>query len=275
MSEMTNNKVKVLTKKEAEAIQETRKKIIEFKKNITKSYIGLARLLDYVNNSVVANKPLYMHWGYNSFVDYCENELNMSVRKAEMLISISKFIDSKLLADKSYEGKEEVILSEIDQIGWAKAYLLLRVVNNSKDFFAWTSKAKQMGKRELRELIIGKTIKSDEIDNGKPVKFTPFNFKVISSGADIVRSALEHIRSINGENIIGGAIGDGLLLVRMCQHYISNMADASIVDKEAFLTSVMEMYNIESMEVYYENGEKEKYTKSSKANQEVKTDSEE
>jgi len=115
-------------------VQETRNRINKFKKNITESFIELARLLDYARNSMVAGKPLYVHWGYDSFSDYCKNELNMSIEKVKILISISRFIDSSPLNDDPYEDEEDIILDEISQMGWTKADLLLHYVSDNKNF---------------------------------------------------------------------------------------------------------------------------------------------
>lgn len=251
---MKNNKTTVISKNDAKTLEETRKKIIDLKKNITKTYIGMARLLMYVSEATVASKPIYKHWGFDTFEQYCEEELNMSSRKAEMLISISKFVDNKILADPSFKGKEEYILSEIDQIGWSKAYLLPKVVVTPKDFDRWVDTAKKMGRREFRQFVVGNNSTFNaESEDGKPQKFVSYNFKVINSGSDIVDTVFDHIRRVNGENLVNGPMGDGMVLVRLCQHYLSNLNDNSY-SIDSILTSIMDTYGIKEINIKYLDG---------------------
>lgn len=248
----------LLTAKDAKTLEEVRKKILDLKKNITKTYIDLARLLAYVREATVNHKPIYIHFGYKTFEEYCDKELNMAVRKAQMLIEISRFVD-KLLAGEKNKEVETAILAELDAIGWVKAYLLPRVVNNTKDFFPWAKKAKELGKKEFKELVMGRP--SVDIDDGKPVRFEPMHFKIISSGVDIVKSALEHVRAVNGENIISGPAGDGMLLVRLCQHYLSNLKDGSGNVQELIKSIVANYDGIVSIRVTYDDGQTEEYRK--------------
>ncbi|MEM4205780.1 MAG: hypothetical protein QXQ43_00685 [Nitrososphaerota archaeon] len=251
---MSKNNAELIKAKDAQALSDIRSKILEFKKNITKTYIDLARLLAKVSENVVSGKPIYKHWGYDTFARYCEEELNISVRKAEMLIAIAKFVDNKILVDPAFKGKEEQVLAEIDQIGWVKAYLLPRVVVTPKDFDRWINAAKKMGKKEFRELVVGKKVGDDIEESGKPQKFISFNLKLISSGADIVNMVFDHIRKVNGENLISGPVGDGMVLVRLCQHYLSNLSDNSY-SIEGILSSIMDTYDIDELTIKYSNGE--------------------
>lgn len=243
----------IVSSKDMEILEKVRKQIIEDKRNITKTYLDLAEKLYYVRNAKVKGKTVYNIWGYTTFQEYCDKELNMSDRKAELLIHIYLFASK--MVELSQSKNKEYVVSEIDSVGWAKASLLTKVVNTPKELPTWIDKAKQMSVKDLKALIVGdsKVFNGELSDNEG--RFLSYNFKVLKSGKDVVDSTLEHIRQVNGENIISGPAGDGMCLVRLCQHYLSNLSDFNF-DLESLLGSIMENHNIVKMTIEYANGEK-------------------
>jgi hypothetical protein len=174
-----------------------------------------------------------------------------------MLAAIADMIETKVLPTCNDKNAEQVVISDIDEIGWVKANMLVKVVNNKKDFDMWVGRAKKLGKKELAELIYAKPPKGGELEDGKPDKFITIKIQLLPSGHEVVSAVFEHIRRINGENLISGPSGDGMVLVRLCQHYLSNLKDDhSVADVNALLTSIMETYEIK--EIAYVNAEGEK-----------------
>jgi len=251
------NPTDIISKKDAEKLEEIRRQIMTYKKDITKAYYSLARLLNYVRRAMVNGKPIYAIWGYSTFEEYCEEELHYSIRKGQMLAAIADMIETKVLPTCNDKNAEQVVISDIDEIGWVKANMLVKVVNNKKDFDMWVGRAKKLGKKDLAELVYARPLKGGDLEDGKPEKFVNMKIQLLPSGQEVVGAVFEHIRRVNGENLISGPSGDGMVLVRLCQHYLSNLKDDhSVVDVNDLLTSIMDTYEIS--EITYVNAAGEK-----------------
>lgn len=136
----------VLTKGEA---TELRAKLIEIRSKIEKSYYEIGGRL----NEVLTGKVLigddkvtvYKAWGYESFAEYCEEELLFGERKGFFVVGVWRVIQSGLLTR-----------DEVDTVGWTKARLLaplatkgLLVPENKKK---WMDAATTMPYNSFREM---------------------------------------------------------------------------------------------------------------------------
>ena len=134
--------VELLTSDETEA-NKVHLKIVELKRRYQETQFELAALLWRVNEErLFTAKSL---GGYGSFGEYVESELEFSIRKAHMLItmhwwySIEQHGDQKLL-----QGARE--------IGWTKAYHLVKVIDPT-NADQWLMLAKKSTERSLAQQV--------------------------------------------------------------------------------------------------------------------------
>lgn len=164
----------ILNKGEA---TELRSKLIEIRSKIEKSYYEIGEKLNAVLTGKVAmgdvTVAVYKAWGYESFAEYCEEELLFGERKGFFVVGVWRVIQSGLLTR-----------DEVDTVGWTKARLLaplatkgLLVPENKKK---WMDAAMTMPYNSFREMAKVAVEKQEEkvVKEEKKEPETPSSTKV-------------------------------------------------------------------------------------------------
>ena len=150
---------------------------------------------------VAANK-YWEDWGFDSFADYCESELNMRERKAKYLISIyNKFvIELNLPAD---------ILLELQ---WSKAKELISVIDEDN----WPELLDNLNELTVREVkekvkrLKTKGLTDESGDDDTPPESDPINtrmsFNLSEEQASNIRLALELAGTMTGSDKTGNQL---------------------------------------------------------------------
>lgn len=94
---------------------DVRKRVLDLRKKVEESYWELSQSL-----SEVYSKSYYIAWGFQSWKEYVESELDFALRKAQYLVSISDWF-SKMSPE---------VQDWIKSIGWTKAKALVGVVTD-------------------------------------------------------------------------------------------------------------------------------------------------
>ncbi len=123
-------------------VEKLRRRIIELVEKVNESYWELSELL-----YIVYNKGYFKRWGYNSFKDYVEKELDIGERKAYYLVNIWYWFVVKGNVSDVEKAKK---------LGWSKAKELVGVVTpeNQKE---WLRKALKLSHdmliKEVKEYV--------------------------------------------------------------------------------------------------------------------------
>lgn len=134
--------VEVLTADETEA-NKVHLRLVDLKARYEETYFEIAHLLYRVSEErLFTAKSL---GGYETFKDYVENELEFTVRKAQMLAAVHWWfcIEQK--------GRPK-LLQGAREIGWTKAHQLVKVVDE-KNADKWFELAKSVTKDELSKHV--------------------------------------------------------------------------------------------------------------------------
>lgn len=127
-----------------------RRKAKELVKSLEHGYMDLARVLYYVFDKPHGGKPhgdpLYKAWGFKSFAEYVDKELNFGVRKAQRLRYIWYRLEVELV-DLDPALKKRVVA-----MGWSKARELVRMLSHS-NAEEWVPKAESLSFVELEEEV--------------------------------------------------------------------------------------------------------------------------
>jgi hypothetical protein len=170
--------------------------------DLRKRMVGLCRVVDEAYFEMagmlhrVSNDAIYLEWGYKSFQEYIETELNFTKRKAFYFVSLWHFF--------AIELADEEIIRKIKPVGWSKAAKLVNVITK-KNADYWIKKALVVTRDELeteiafyksRKHILPETPRSDAQEFIAPEKVYK-SFPLTISEAEIVDKALEHAQSIS------------------------------------------------------------------------------
>ena len=193
----------IITKEEAEQ----RERVKELKEQISSDYWELAYLLRDLHDT-----KKYRKFGYSTWREYIEEEVDFQVRKSEYLISI---------INKAEELPEKI--SEwVKSLGWTKAKEVVKVLNEY-NFEEWKNK---IDGKSVSEVMIAitenkkeeklKEIEDGTIDEEKPIKKV---FSLYPAQSKNVEEALEKAKSIAETD------KDGHALDLICTSYISENID--------------------------------------------------
>lgn len=134
--------VEVLTTDESEA-NRVHLKLIKLKQTYEDTYFEMAHLLWRIKEErLYTAKSLGAHM---TFQDYVESELEFTLRKGQMLSAIWWWYHIE-------QGGDPHLLQGAKEIGWTKAYHLVRVVD-AKNADEWFDLAKEKTERELLQCI--------------------------------------------------------------------------------------------------------------------------
>jgi len=139
--------------------------LVLLRDDIGAAYLQMAQLLD----KVLAD-ALYLRYGFDSFEDYCEEELGFKRRKGMYLVSIYRtLVQGGVLS-----------VAELDQIAWTKARLIAQLAKNnlltsSQKTGEWVERAKTESYKELEASV------KAELSSAPP---SPSGASPLSSGLD-------------------------------------------------------------------------------------------
>lgn len=137
-----NGGVEVMTTDETEA-NKVHLRLVNLLQAYEDTYFEIAHMLWRVSEErLFTAKSL---GAYETFKDYVEAEFDFTVRKAQMLSSIHWWYNVKQKA-------EPELLAGAREIGWTKAYHLVKVVD-SKNAKKWFDLAKSMKEKELAQNV--------------------------------------------------------------------------------------------------------------------------
>lgn len=85
-------------------------RINRLKETIDNAYFELAELLYMVWNGGPEGKPLYLQWGFSSWNQYVEKELDFAIRKAQYLVTIWHWF--------GIEIGDKAIMEKVRPLGW-------------------------------------------------------------------------------------------------------------------------------------------------------------
>jgi hypothetical protein len=118
--------------------------------SIDSNYKGLAKDLYDIYDTPIdgdrANPPVYTAWGFNTFRDYAEQELNLHYKKAESLRTISYWREIDL------ENIDPALGKRLDALEWTKLRVLKRIVtlSNAKHYI---ERAESMNYQSLEAYV--------------------------------------------------------------------------------------------------------------------------
>jgi len=172
------------------------------------AYMELGRILyqvyDVPINGDPKNGPIFKQWGYESFQQYAEVELNLKRRKAEHLRSIFYRLEVELA------GMNPALKQQIINLGWCKVRELVRVLT-LRNAAEWLERAKVCSYPELVEAIARYRQEysnmPEDLDNkdAEPLvppieKLHPEVFQLYTDQRDNVHKALERSMELSGSN---------------------------------------------------------------------------
>lgn len=223
----TEQKSKKETKSEVSTSQVVRGKMERFEivrewikeaqSRIETGYLDLCKLM-----SEAYHNDYHQQWGFDTFTDYAEKELDMKLRKAEYFVNIYDTVKKLQLPE-----------AEVKELGWTKMKDLVRVITeeNAKE---WLKKAKKMSSRELTDAV--KVSTRSDTSRVQPPKVTTLKFVMGEVEASIIMDALNEAKAMVESD-------DPVIALEMiCQDWLSEKGVApslTSIDKQvAFIEKV-------------------------------------
>jgi len=192
-----------------------RQKVLELKDKADESYWELGIVLNDVYNN-----DYYRNWGFETWKDYVEQELDFGIRTAQYFLKIQKWFETMTPAMQSW----------LRSLGWTKCRMLLAVVTpeNAK---SWKNKIKGKSVREL-DGIINRAKKGEDDSSGNESSGSESNDKSVSKES-LVRRAFSLysgqdevvMNAINRAKDIGETDKDGHALSLICTDYLASSTD--------------------------------------------------
>ena len=186
---------------------EVRKRIIDLRRRVDDSYWELSQSL-----SEVYSGSYYIAWGFQSWKEYVESELEFAPRKAQYLVSIQDWFGRMKPEVKAW----------VQGLGWTKAKELVGIVTeeNAAD---WKARLDGLSYREILEQISQKddseptpiTGDTEKVQNEKPAKKA---FALFPEQTSNVEAAIEKAKKLaNTEK-------DGHVLDPICSDFLATNA---------------------------------------------------
>lgn len=215
-----------------------RGRIIELKNEIDNAYFELAMRLHQVWNGGKDGKPMYLQWGFHSWNEYVEKELDFAIRKAQYLISIWSWF--------GVEVGDQSIIEKIRPLGWTKVKELVGVVS-AANADEWIEKAKSMSSTQLADearsvLKAKKEAGENDATKGeggekqeKVEKLHHISFGLYDGQLGTVTAALDRAKELAGSD------KKGHLLELICQDWLATN-DAMRGTKKANVSKFMRKF---------------------------------
>jgi hypothetical protein len=180
---------------------EVRQDTISAIESIDESYQTLAKLLHETYDN-----GYYLRWGFETFKEYCENDIGVQYRKARYLVGIAQTI-----VDLGIEW------SEIEGIGWTKMRVLIPLLKE-EGVGDWFELAKQYSVKDLERLVKdhkeGFDISAKGGDN-----IVTLTFRMTPESSDIITDALDTAKKIIESN------DNVLALEQLCYDFVMSQGE--------------------------------------------------
>jgi len=169
--------------------------------------VALARLL-----RTMADKRLFVPFGYASIRDYASNELDLEPRRTRDLLLLGRRLPDLPKVEAALESGD---------LSWTKAREIARVAAPETET-AWLERAGQVSSRVL-EHEVAQAVRGEQPPEGEPE--VPLGrarrrvvFEMESEEADLLRAALAGVRSRAGGEI--AELGDGAILADLARRVL-------------------------------------------------------
>ena len=204
------------------AHDDVRRQVLSLRDKTDEDYWSLSVVLREVHDN-----DYYREWGFDSWKEYVEQEVDIHIRKAQYLVKLQSWFD----------GMTPAIQKWIRALGWTKARMLMHVVTqeNAQD---WKNRVADKTVSEIKEMLEGD--KDSEGEDGAVSESgsseTPddksHKFKATLMGTqwETVQSALEKAKEA------GETDKDGQALSLICVDYLAT--NTNILTR----TDMMEQY---------------------------------
>lgn len=207
---------KVVPIKNQDAEEQLRERLRDARRRVVTLFMEVAKDLHTVNRD-----DLWQKWGFKTFGEYCEAELDFGRRKAEMLIATYDKFAVKLL-DARPDAPEM-----IEELGWTKAYTVTPIVtDDGENLDEWVDRATNSTVRELSTAVRDAT-PADEKKKDDGEKFHRKSFSLADAQNENVDAALELAKGIADSS------KPGHLLDLICTEFLSTH------DAETFVSEQM------------------------------------
>lgn len=177
--------------------EELRQKIKDLKHTIDRGYFELAGLLMRAYSTGV-----FRNWGFATWKEYIEEDLEMSLRKAQYLMSIWQWFE-KTVDDPAVKEK-------VEHLGWGKLKSLAGIVDES-NVDDWVDRAEHMTSLELAE----SARRAKAGDPNQDVQITTISFGLYREQHENVERALAMAQDMANSD------KRGHLLDLICTSFIS------------------------------------------------------
>lgn len=206
--------------------KEQRKKVVDLRKQISQTFLSFAKELTEVHTS-----KLYQKFGFKTWKQYVEEEVDFNVRKADYLVSISNWIKS--LPD----GGEQWVGS----LGWTKAKELTQVVDSS-NFHEWKEKVAGLSYREIKDLLNKDSKKKETIDTGGD-ELESNNEELHKKIFSLYRPQLKNLNeALTKAKSIAETSKDGHALDLICTSFLSDNVDSK--DLSSILRKIEKIFDV-------------------------------
>ncbi|MCF8012494.1 MAG: hypothetical protein K9L56_14575 [Clostridiales bacterium] len=161
-------------------VNEVRNALINVSERVIHDYCELAELLHEVWQG-----QYHKEYGYKSFSDYVEAELDIKGRKAHFLVQITKTLN--------YLG---IPWDEVREVGWRKMGCISSLMNENNAQY-WIEQAQTLNLSQLSNLA--KEYRSgNKFENEPIVRMT---IQTTEDGSSIIKAAMDHaIKTKNAKN---------------------------------------------------------------------------
>lgn len=154
-----------------------RKEILAVRDQIEHGFVDYARLL-----AEAHEKEFFRKWGFETFDEYCIDELDTHYRKAMYMVDIWRTVETLKLNAK-----------EVADLGWTKMKDLATVINK-KNAASWMKKAAKMSTRELTEAV--KKVRRKDVKGKDLPVITTMTLRLGQSEAEIINEALGQAKKL-------------------------------------------------------------------------------
>lgn len=189
----------ILPRSGREPYSELRERAISCKDGIDRGRWDLSEILYRINR-----EQIYLQWGYSSWEEYVQTEMEYTLRTAQYLTSIYEYFAITLSKDLSPEERQKVI-DKIRDLGWTKARSLVDVAT-LKNLDKWIEKAKGMSSIELENATKSFLEKKSGNSEGAEKKYL-LSFRIAESGKKTCEDALAIAQGVTGVDDRGWNFG--------------------------------------------------------------------
>lgn len=204
-----------------------RRQVKHLRGKVEEGYWSLGVILE-----EVYSKDLYRKWGFESWQEYVEQEVDFGIRKAQYLLKLQEWFDTMTPAVQGW----------MKQMGWTKARMLMHVIT-------------QENAQEWRNRVEGKTVAQIEAmlknekssgsgDGGgdgtgskdKDNESRKFSATLMGTQYDTVMSAIENAKEK------GDTEKDGQALTLICVDYLAT--NTNVEDRGDILATLEKLWGL-------------------------------